>query len=217
VLAVVTSTPTSPVVYRRAYSGVTLPKRMRDVTSSLSSLLLHSGNLVVEVGGDMARFLTTLLAIVLIAFRYVPVLGALLAVVSMAVGYVIIIVSFTRTLRRIYGKALGGVVPVKSVGMGEDAAKFVTVVITALSVILLIATLHTVLTEVGLPTQLHRLLTAAINAIAVALPTYVTLKELRRAKTLGAVLQVEPEHPWVAVYPEVSTNLTPSRVIYSSN
>jgi hypothetical protein len=125
VLAVATSTPTSPVVYRRAYSRVTLPKRMGDVTSSLSSLLLHSGNLIVEIGGDVVRFLTTLLAVVyalriaVIAFRYVPVLEALLTVTSMAVGYVIIIVSLTRTLRRVCGKVLGGVVPVKSIGMGR--------------------------------------------------------------------------------------------------
>jgi hypothetical protein len=193
VLAVATSMLTSPVVYRgsSAISRATLPKRVRDITSSLSSLLLHSSNLIVEVGRDVVRFLITLLAVVyslriaVISFRYVPVLGALLAVASMAVGYVIIIVSFTRTLRRIYGKALGGVVPVNSVGMGKAAAKFVTVVITALSVILLIATLHTVLTEAGLPTQLHRLLTGAINAIAVALLMYMTLKELRRAKDSG--------------------------------
>jgi hypothetical protein len=55
---------------------------MRDVTSSLSSLLLHSSNLIVEVGRDVVRFLTTLLAVVyalriaVIAFRYVPVRGS---------------------------------------------------------------------------------------------------------------------------------------------
>jgi hypothetical protein len=188
VLAVATSTPTSPVVYRRAYSRVTLPKRMGDVTSSLSPLLLHSSNLIVEVGRDVVRFLITLLAVVyalriaVIAFRYVPVLEALLTVTSMAVDYVIIIVSLTRTLRRVCGKVLGGVVPVKSIGMGETAAKFVTVVITAPSVILLVATLHTVLTEAGLLTQLHRLLTVTNNAIAVALLMYMTLKGLRKTK-----------------------------------
>jgi hypothetical protein len=142
----------------------------------------------VEVGGGVARFLTTLLAVVyalriaVITFRYVPVLEALLTVTSMAVGYVTIIVSLTRTLRRVCGKVLGGVVPVKSIGMEETAAKFVTVVITAPSVILLIATLHTVLIEAGLPTQLHRLLTEVTNAVAVALLMYMTLKGLRKTK-----------------------------------
>lgn len=190
VLAVATSMLVSPVVYRRSLtiSEVALPKKVRGITSSISSLLLHSSNLIVEVGGDMVRFLATLLTVVYalhiaaIASKYIPVLGALLVTTSMVVGYVIITTSFARTLRKMYSKALGEIAPVKGLSLREAAAKFVTVTMTALSVALLITTLHTILTEAGLPTQLYTLLTVTINATAVTLLTYIALKELRRAR-----------------------------------
>jgi Kef-type K+ transport system membrane component KefB len=190
VLAVATSMLVSPVVYRRSLtiSEVALPKKVRDITSSISSLLLHSSNLIVEVGGDMVRFLATLLAVVYalhiaaIASKYIPVLGALLVTTSMVVGYVITTTSFARTLRKMYSKALGEIAPVKGLSLREAAAKFVTVTMTALSVALLITTLHTILTEAGLPTQLYTLLTVTINATAVTLLIYIALKELRKAR-----------------------------------
>ena len=75
----------------------------------------------------------------------------------------------------------------KSLSLREAVTKFVTLTMTILSVTLLISTLHTILIEAGLPTQLHTLLTVTINATAVALLIYIALKELRKARKREAL------------------------------
>jgi Kef-type K+ transport system membrane component KefB len=200
VLIVATSMLISPVIYKRSLtiSGVVLPKKVRRITSPISSLLLHGSSLIVEVGGDIVRFLAILLAavyslhIITIASRYVPVFGAVLVVASMIVSYVIITASFARTLRKMYSRVFGEITPVKSLSLREAATKFVTLTMTILSVTLLISTLHTILIEAGLPTQLHTLLTVTINATAVALLIYIALKELRKARKREALPTPQP-------------------------
>jgi Kef-type K+ transport system membrane component KefB len=195
VLIVATSMLISPVIYKRSLtiSGVVLPKKVRRITSPISSLLLHGSSLIVEVGGDIVRFLAILLAavyslhIITIASRYVPVFGAVLVMASMIVSYVIITASFARTLRKMYSRVFGEITPVKSLSLREAATKFVTLTMTILSVTLLISTLHTILIEAGLPTLLHTLLTVTINATAVALLIYIALKELRKARKREAL------------------------------
>jgi len=200
VLIVATSMLISPVIYKRSLtiSGVVLPKKVRRIISPISSLLLHGSSLIVEVGGDIVRFLAILLAavyslhIITIASRYVPVFGAVLVVASMIVSYVIITASFARTLRKMYSRVFGEITPVKSLSLREAATKFVTLTMTILSVTLLISTLHTILIEAGLPTQLHTLLTVTINATAVALLIYIALKELRKARKREALPTPQP-------------------------
>jgi len=200
VLIVATSMLISPVIYKRSLtiSGVVLPKKVRRITSPISSLLLHGSSLIVEVGGDIVRFLAILLAavyslhIITIASRYVPVFGAVLVMASMIVSYVIITASFARTLRKMYSRVFGEITPVKSLSLREAATKFVTLTMTILSVTLLISTLHTILIEAGLPTQLHTLLTVTINATAVALLIYIALKELRKARKREALPTPQP-------------------------
>jgi Kef-type K+ transport system membrane component KefB len=200
VLIVATSMLISPVIYKRSLtiSGVVLPKKVRRITSPISSLLLHGSSLIVEVGGDIVRFLAILLAavyslhIITIASRYVPVFGAVLVVASMIVSYVIITASFARTLRKMYSRVFGEITPVKSLSLREAVTKFVTLTMTILSVTLLISTLHTILIEAGLPTQLHTLLTVTINATAVALLIYIALKELRKARKREALPTPQP-------------------------
>lgn len=200
VLIVATSMLISPVIYKRSLtiSEVVLPKKVRRITSPISSLLLHGSSLIVEVGGDIVRFLAILLAavyslhIITIASRYVPVFGAVLVMASMIVSYVIITASFARTLRKMYSRVFGEITPVKSLSLREAATKFVTLTMTILSVTLLISTLHTILIEAGLPTQLHTLLTVTINATAVALLIYIALKELRKARKREALPTPQP-------------------------
>jgi len=200
VLIVATSMLISPVIYKRSLtiSGVVLPKKVRRITSPISSLLLHGSSLIVEVGGDIVRFLAILLAavyslhIITIASRYVPVFGAVLVMASMIVSYVIITASFARTLRKMYSRVFGEITPVKSLSLMEAVTKFVTITMTILSVTLLISTLHTILIEAGLPTQLHTLLTVTINATAVALLIYIALKELRKARKREALPTPQP-------------------------
>jgi len=200
VLIVATSMLISPVIYKRSLtiSGVVLPKKVRRITSPISSLLLHGSSLIVEVGGDIVRFLAILLAavyslhIITIASRYVPVFGAVLVMASMIVSYVIITASFARTLRKMYSRVFGEITPVKSLSLREAVTKFVTLTMTILSVTLLISTLHTILIEAGLPTQLHTLLTVTINATAVALLIYIALKELRKARKREALPIPQP-------------------------
>jgi Kef-type K+ transport system membrane component KefB len=200
VLIVATSMLISPVIYKRSLtiSGVVLPKKVRRITSPISSLLLHGSSLIVEVGGDIVRFLAILLAavyslhIITIASRYVPVFGAVLVMASMIVSYVIITASFARTLRKMYSRVFGEITPVKSLSLREAVTKFVTLTMTILSVTLLISTLHTILIEAGLPTQLHTLLTVTINATAVALLIYIALKELRKARKREALPTPQP-------------------------
>lgn len=192
VVAVITSMLLSPAIYRKSLASsflkIVLPQKIKDILSHISSMLLYSSNLLIEIGRDMVKFLVVLLtaiyvlhiAIVLSKYIYIPLFNTMLVIASMAVCYMAILIAFSRVIRKMYSRVFGEIASLKSVSLGEGVARFITIAITALSTTLLISTLYTILAEANLPTPLHRVLVIAVNITSIMLLIYVAIKKLRK-------------------------------------
>jgi Kef-type K+ transport system membrane component KefB len=192
VVAVITSMLLSPAIYRKSLASsflkIVLPQKIKDILSHISSMLLYSSNLLIEIGRDMVKFLVVLLtaiyvlhiAIVLSKYIYIPLFNTMLVIASMAVCYMAILIAFSRVIRKMYSRIFGEIASLKSVSLGEGVARFITIAITALSTTLLISTLYTILAEANLPTPLHRVLVIAVNITSIMLLIYVAIKKLRK-------------------------------------
>lgn len=190
ILVVVTSILTSSIIYKEIVSIkrlviLILPQGLNQLISSLSSLLLHSSNLIVEVGKDLTKFLIILLAvtyalnIVAVICRYIPMLKVVLITLSMGVCYVVILTSFTRTIRNMYSRLIKEITSIKSSNWRDATVKLTSSLILVLSIILLVITSHRMLTEANLPTELHALLIILINTITMLLLIYIAFRELK--------------------------------------
>jgi Kef-type K+ transport system membrane component KefB len=190
ILVVVTSILTSSIIYKEIVSIkrlviLILPQGLNQLISSLSSLLLHSSNLIVEVGKDLTKFLIILLAvtyalnIVAVICRYIPMLKVVLITLSMGVCYVVILTSFTRTIRNMYSRLIKEITSIKSSNWRDATVKLTSSLILVLSIILLVITSHRMLTEANLPTELHALLIISINTITMLLLIYIAFRELK--------------------------------------
>jgi len=192
VVAVITSMLLSPAIYRKSLASsflkIVLPQKIKDILSHISSMLLYSSNLLIEIGRDMVKFLVVLLtaiyvlhiAIVLSKYIYIPLFNTMLVIASMAVCYMAILIAFSRVIRKMYSRVFGEIASLKSVSLEEGVARFITIAITALSTTLLISTLYTILAEANLPTSLHRALVIAVNITSIMLLIYVAIKKLRK-------------------------------------
>uniref|UniRef100_A0A7J2U6P4 Cation/H+ exchanger transmembrane domain-containing protein n=1 Tax=Ignisphaera aggregans TaxID=334771 RepID=A0A7J2U6P4_9CREN len=192
VVAVITSMLLSPAIYRKSLASsflkIVLPQKIKDILSHISSMLLYSSNLLIEIGRDMVKFLVVLLtaiyvlhiAIVLSKYIYIPLFNTMLVIASMAVCYMAILIAFSRVIRKMYSRVFGEIASLKSVSLEEGVARFITIAITALSTTLLISTLYTILAEANLPTPLHRALVIAVNITSIMLLIYVAIKKLRK-------------------------------------
>ncbi len=190
-LIVITSIITSSITYKKIMSFekliiLILPKKLNQLISSLSSLLLHSSNLIIEVSKDLTKFLIVLLTaiyalnVIVVVSEYIPVFSTVLIMLSMSVCYIAILTVFAKTIESVYGRLLKEITSIKSSGWREATIKFITIVISVLSIALLITTSHTIITEVYLPTELHTLLIIIINITTISLLIYITLRELRK-------------------------------------
>ena len=192
VVAVITSMLLSPAIYRKSLASsflkIVLPQKIKDILSHISSMLLYSSNLLIEIGRDMVKFLVVLLtviyvlhiAIVLSKYIYIPLFNTMLVIASMAVCYMAILIAFSRVIRKMYSRVFGEIASLKSVSLEEGVARFITIAITAPSTTLLISTLYTILAEANLPTPLHRALVIAVNITSIMLLIYVAIKKLRK-------------------------------------
>lgn len=191
---VIASTTTSflvtPIVFKRRYilSRIvesSLPGIVNDVLMHISYLLTHSSSVIINVGRDIVKFLAVLFAaiyilhIVSLISKYFDLVGSLLLTVSMGVSYVVIVISFSKTMRKIITEVFTELY-FTSIDIQRVFTKFITTVITLLSIILLLLTLYTILVEAKLPTLFHSILAVSINTVFIATLIYIALSEIRK-------------------------------------
>jgi Kef-type K+ transport system membrane component KefB len=187
---VVTSIVISSLLYRRSHEvpavmALILPQKAVEMLSKLSNLLIHTASAVVDIGRSGVRFLATLLIttylihITTVATKYLPQLLSLATLTSVTIlSYIVIVREFVRFLRKSFEKTLSAVEAVK--GLREAVLRLATSIVTLLTVAILLATFHTIVTEANMPTPLSYALIATINTVTIAILVLIAITRIRK-------------------------------------
>jgi Kef-type K+ transport system membrane component KefB len=187
---VVTSIVISSLLYRRSHEvpavmALILPQKAVEMLSKLSNLLIHTASAVVDIGRGGVRFLATLLIttylihITTVTTKYLPQLLSLATLTSVTIlSYIVIVREFVKFLRKSFEKTLSAVEAVK--GLREAVLRLVTSIVTLLTVAILLATFHTIVTEANIPTPLSYALTATINTVTIAILVLIAITRIRK-------------------------------------
>lgn len=188
--SVVTSIAISSLLYRRSYKAPLaiasiLPQGVTNALSRFSNTLLHTSSIIVYTGRASIRFLTTLLVavyLVHIATLFTKYLPHPLALIMLAVvtipSYAIIVIEFTRFLRKTFEKALSSADSVKD--LWEAVLRLSTAIVTILAITVLLATFHTIVTEANIPKPLSYAFTTGINITTIALLATIAITTIKK-------------------------------------
>jgi CPA2 family monovalent cation:H+ antiporter-2 len=187
---VVTSIVISSLLYRRSHEvpaamALILPQKAVEMLSKLSNLLIHTASAVVDIGRGGVRFLATLLIttylihITTVTTKYLPQLLSLATLTSVTIlSYIVIVREFVRFLRKSFEKTLSAVEAVK--GLREAVLRLATSIVTLLTVAILLATFHTIVTEANIPAPLSYALIATINTVTIATLVLIAITRIRK-------------------------------------
>lgn len=187
---VVTSITISPLLYRRSYEASLpiasiLPQKAMKAISRLSNILMHTANIIIDIGRAGVRFLATLLIaayivhIATVATKYLPYpLTLIILAIVTVLSYAVIVREFAVFLRKAFEKAFSVADSVKDVW--EAALRISTAIVTILAIAVLLATFHTIVTEANMPQPLSYILTATINIITITLLAFIAITRIRK-------------------------------------
>jgi len=153
--------------------------------SHASLALNKASEIIVEYGGIIIKFTVVLLAttyslyIIALLSMFIPIIGDFIALISTLTGYVVVIYAFTKTLRAIYMRALSGIRMIGKITIVELFLKLVIALLTAQSIILLLATLHTIVVEAGISIQVYNVVILLTTPATIVALIYLALRELR--------------------------------------
>jgi Kef-type K+ transport system membrane component KefB len=208
VVSVVTSIMASCFIYKKTPSisaiiKKIIPRRVRSTLVSFSPILLHGTDLIFELSKDIVKFLVTLLAgtyvirILIAIHTYLPLLGLIILALSMIAYCVITVVLFARVLRKIYDRLFREITTIRRLSWRMAIMKIETTIALVLSLLLLISTLHAVVVEAGLPTQLYTLLIEVVNVTTIIILIYMALRELGRVKIPPKLRKYMEQNTWI--------------------
>jgi hypothetical protein len=205
VVLVATSIITSHFIYKKtpyisAIVEKIVPRRVRDMLVSFSPILLRNTDLIYELSKDIVKFLAILLAgtytiRVLVAIHtYLPLPGL---AVSMIAYCVITVILFARVLRKMYDRLFREITAIRGLSWRRAVMKIETIIASALSILLLVSTLHAVVVEAALPTPLYALLIEVVHIVTIATLIYIALRELGRVKTPPRLRKYIEQRTWI--------------------
>jgi Kef-type K+ transport system membrane component KefB len=201
---VVTSIVIASLLYRRSHEvpavmALILPQKAVEMLSKLSNLLIHTASAVVDIGRGGVRFLATLLIttylihITTVTTKYLPQLLSLATLTSVTIlSYIVIVREFVKFLRKSFEKTLSAVEAVK--GLREAVLRLATSIVTLLTVAILLATFHTIVTEANIPTPLSYALIATINTVTIAILVLIAITRIRKGIKRFTVEQQTQTH-----------------------
>jgi len=208
VVSVATSIITSHFIYKKtpyisAIVEKIVPHGVRDMLISFSPILLRSTDLIYELSKDIVKFLAILLAgtytirILIAIHTHLPPLGLTILALSMIAYCVITVILFARVLRKMYDRLFREITTIRGLSWRRAVMKIETIIASALSILLLVSTLHAVVVEAALPTPLYALLIEVVHIVTIATLIYIALRELGRVKTPPRLRKYIEQRTWI--------------------
>jgi hypothetical protein len=111
--------------------------------------------------------------------------------------YVITVALFARVLRKMYDRLFREITAIRGLSSRRAVMKIETITASAISILLLVSTLHAVVVEAALPTPLYALLIKVVHIVTIATLIYIALRELGRVKTPPRLRKYIEQRTWI--------------------